>query len=51
MLFTELQAGSDVGVTTAALKNEDGSYSITGNKIFMKVLLGNIVCGAFIFFF
>ncbi len=36
MLLTEPQAGSDVGeLTTAALKNDDGSYSITGNKIFI----------------
>jgi len=36
MLLTEPQAGSDVGeLTTTALKNDDGSYSITGNKIFI----------------
>lgn len=36
MLLTESQAGSDVGeLTTAALKNDDGTYSITGNKIFI----------------
>jgi alkylation response protein AidB-like acyl-CoA dehydrogenase len=36
MLLTEPQAGSDVGaLTTAAVKNEDGTYSITGNKIFI----------------
>ncbi len=36
MLLTEPQAGSDVGeLTTTALKNDDGSYCITGNKIFI----------------
>ncbi|UCF92166.1 MAG: acyl-CoA dehydrogenase [Desulfobacterales bacterium] len=36
MLLTEPQAGSDVGaLTTAAVKNPDGTYSITGNKIFI----------------
>lgn len=36
MLLTEPQAGSDVGaLTTAAVKNEDGTYSISGNKIFI----------------
>ncbi len=36
MLLTEPQAGSDVGaLTTTAVKNEDGTYSITGNKIFI----------------
>ena len=37
MLLTEPQAGSDVGaLTTAAVKNDDGTYSITGNKIFIS---------------
>ncbi|OQX23212.1 MAG: acyl-CoA dehydrogenase [Desulfobacteraceae bacterium IS3] len=37
MLLTEPQAGSDVGaLTTTAVKNEDGTYSITGNKIFIS---------------
>lgn len=37
MLLTEPEAGSDVGaLTTSAAKNEDGSYSITGNKIFIS---------------
>ena len=37
MLLTEPEAGSDVGaLTTAAVKNEDGTYSITGNKIFIS---------------
>ena len=36
MLLTEPEAGSDVGsITTTARKNEDGTYSITGNKIFI----------------
>jgi len=36
MQLTEPQAGSDVGaVTTAASPNGDGTYSITGNKIFI----------------
>jgi alkylation response protein AidB-like acyl-CoA dehydrogenase len=36
MLLTESQAGSDVGaLTTTAVKNTDGTYSITGNKIFI----------------
>ena len=36
MLLTEPQAGSDVGaLTTTAVKNPDGTYSITGNKIFI----------------
>ena len=37
MLLTEPEAGSDVGaLTTSAVKNEDGTYSITGNKIFIS---------------
>jgi alkylation response protein AidB-like acyl-CoA dehydrogenase len=36
MLLTEANAGSDVGaLTTSAVKNNDGTYSITGNKIFI----------------
>ncbi len=36
MLLTESQAGSDVGaLTTTAKKNEDGSYTLTGNKVFI----------------
>jgi hypothetical protein len=36
MDLTEPGAGSDVGaLTTTARKNEDGTYSITGNKIFI----------------
>ncbi|PYI67042.1 acyl-CoA dehydrogenase [Arthrobacter livingstonensis] len=36
MNLTEPQAGSDVGaLTTRAVKNEDGSYAITGQKIFI----------------
>ncbi len=36
MLLTESEAGSDVGaLTTSAVKNPDGTYSITGNKIFI----------------
>jgi len=37
MLLTEPEAGSDVGaLTTTATKNEDGTYSISGNKIFIS---------------
>ena len=37
MLLTEPEAGSDVGaLTTTASKNDDGTYSITGNKIFIS---------------
>ena len=37
MLLTEPEAGSDVGaLTTKAVKNEDGTYSLTGNKIFIS---------------
>jgi alkylation response protein AidB-like acyl-CoA dehydrogenase len=37
MLLTEPEAGSDVGaLATAAVKNDDGTYSITGNKIFIS---------------
>jgi alkylation response protein AidB-like acyl-CoA dehydrogenase len=36
MLLTEPEAGSDVGaLTTTAVKNPDGTYSISGNKIFI----------------
>ncbi|MBT3312190.1 MAG: acyl-CoA dehydrogenase [Desulfobacterales bacterium] len=36
MLLTEPEAGSDVGaLKTSAVKNDDGTYSITGNKIFI----------------
>jgi alkylation response protein AidB-like acyl-CoA dehydrogenase len=36
MLLTESEAGSDVGaLTTTAAKNSDGSYSLSGNKIFI----------------
>ena len=37
MLLTEPEAGSDVGaLTTKATKNDDGTYLITGNKIFIS---------------
>jgi hypothetical protein len=37
MLLTEAEAGSDVGaLTTTATLNEDGTYSIVGNKIFIS---------------
>jgi alkylation response protein AidB-like acyl-CoA dehydrogenase len=37
MVLTEPEAGSDVGaLTTTAVKNDDGTYSITGNKIFIS---------------
>ncbi len=36
MLLTEPNAGSDLGaLTTTAVKNPDGTYQITGNKIFI----------------
>ena len=36
MVLTEPEAGSDLGaLATSAVKNEDGTYSITGNKIFI----------------
>ena len=36
MVLTESGAGSDVGaVETTAVKNDDGTYSISGNKIFI----------------
>ncbi len=37
MLLTEPGAGSDVGaLETSAVRNDDGTYSITGNKIFIS---------------
>ncbi|MBU3953756.1 MAG: acyl-CoA dehydrogenase N-terminal domain-containing protein, partial [Proteobacteria bacterium] len=37
MLLTEPEAGSDVGaLTTKAVPNDDGTYSIVGNKIFIS---------------
>ncbi len=37
MLLTEPEAGSDVGaLATTAVRNPDGTYSITGNKIFIS---------------
>ncbi len=36
MLLTESEAGSDVGaLSTTAVKNPDGSYMLSGNKIFI----------------
>ncbi|MCP4367284.1 MAG: acyl-CoA dehydrogenase, partial [Deltaproteobacteria bacterium] len=36
MVLTEPDAGSDVGaLTTSAVPNDDGTYSISGNKIFI----------------
>jgi alkylation response protein AidB-like acyl-CoA dehydrogenase len=36
MMMTEPQAGSDVGaLATTAVKNTDGTYSLSGNKIFI----------------
>ncbi len=36
MLLTESEAGSDVGaLTTTAIKNPDGNYTLSGNKIFI----------------
>ena len=37
MLLTEPEAGSDVGaLTTTATRNEDGTYNISGSKIFIS---------------
>jgi hypothetical protein len=37
MLLTESEAGSDLGaLTTTAVKNPDGTYALTGNKIFIS---------------
>ncbi|QTA81380.1 Acyl-CoA dehydrogenase [Desulfonema limicola] len=37
MLLTEPEAGSDVGaLATTAVRNDDGTYSISGNKIFIS---------------
>ncbi len=37
MLLTEPEAGTDVGaLNTIAVKNKDGTYSISGNKIFIS---------------
>lgn len=37
MLLTESEAGSDLGaLTTTAVKNEDGTYSLSGTKIFIS---------------
>lgn len=37
MLLTEPEAGSDVGaLTTSAVLNDDGTYTISGNKIFIS---------------
>ena len=37
MLLTEADAGSDVGaLTTRAVRNDDGTFSITGEKIFIS---------------
>jgi len=36
MVLTEAEAGSDLGaLTTKAVKNDDGTYQISGNKIFI----------------
>ncbi len=36
MVLTESEAGSDIGsLSTAAAKNDDGTYAISGNKIFI----------------
>ena len=44
MLLTEADAGSDVGaLTTTAVKNDDGTYSISGNKIFITSGEGDLV--------
>lgn len=48
MQLTEPEAGTDVGaLTTSAVKNPDGTYSLTGNKIFITAgdhdLVENII--------
>ncbi|MDZ7760688.1 MAG: acyl-CoA dehydrogenase [Desulfovermiculus sp.] len=48
MLLTEPEAGSDVGaLSTTAVKNDDGTYSISGTKIFISGgehnMTGNII--------
>ncbi len=48
MLLTEPEAGSDVGaLTTSAVRNADGTYSIKGSKIFISAgehdLCNNII--------
>ncbi len=48
MLLTEPEAGSDVGaLTTAARRNDDGTYALTGSKIFITCgendLVANII--------
>jgi alkylation response protein AidB-like acyl-CoA dehydrogenase len=48
MLLTEPEAGSDVGnLATTAVKNDDGTYRISGNKIFISAgdhdMVDNIV--------
>ena len=44
MLLTEPEAGSDVGnLSTTAVKNEDGTYSISGSKIFISAGEHNMV--------
>ncbi|TFG37662.1 MAG: acyl-CoA dehydrogenase, partial [Candidatus Aminicenantes bacterium] len=37
MLLTESESGSDLGtLTTSAVKNPDGTYSLTGSKVFIS---------------
>ena len=44
MALTEPGAGSDVGaLTTSAKKNSDGTYSLTGNKIFISAAEHDVV--------
>lgn len=48
MMLTEPEAGSDLGgISTAAVKNEDDTYRITGNKVFISSgdhdLVSNII--------
>ncbi len=44
MLLTESEAGSDVGaLTTKAVKNNNDTYAITGNKIFISSGENNLV--------
>jgi len=43
MALTEPDAGSEVGaITTTAVKNDDGTYYLTGNKVFISQAEGDL---------